>query len=46
MVCVATVHMAMEAFDDPGFRRIVNSADRVTPDRMPLVWSLRRSGPQ
>jgi N-acetylglucosaminyldiphosphoundecaprenol N-acetyl-beta-D-mannosaminyltransferase len=44
MVCVATVHMAMECFDDPEFRRIVNSAERVTPDGMPLVWALRRLG--
>jgi N-acetylglucosaminyldiphosphoundecaprenol N-acetyl-beta-D-mannosaminyltransferase len=44
MVCVATVHMVMEAFDDPAFRRIVNSADRVTPDGVPLVALLRRLG--
>lgn len=44
MVCVATVHMVMESFDDPNFRRLVNSADRVTPDGMPLVWALRRRG--
>ena len=44
MVCVATVHMIMESFDDPEFRRIVNSADRVTPDGMPLVWGLRVLG--
>ena len=44
MVCVATVHMVMEAFDDPEFRRLVNSADRVTPDGMPLVWALRALG--
>ena len=44
MTCVATVHMVMEAFDDPAFQRIVNAADRVTPDGMPLVWSLRRAG--
>ncbi len=43
-VCVATVHMVMEAFDDPAFQRIVNSADRVTPDGVPLVWALRRLG--
>ena len=43
-VCVATVHMVMEAFDDPGFRRIVNAADRVTPDGVPLVWALRLLG--
>lgn len=44
MVCVASVHMAMEAHDSEGFRRIVNAADRVTPDGMPLVWALRRQG--
>jgi len=44
MVCVATVHMVMEAFDDPEFRRIVNSADRVTPDGVPMVAALRRLG--
>jgi N-acetylglucosaminyldiphosphoundecaprenol N-acetyl-beta-D-mannosaminyltransferase len=44
MVCVANVHMVMEAFDDPDYRRLVNSADRVTPDGVPLVAALRRSG--
>ncbi|HXV36856.1 MAG TPA: WecB/TagA/CpsF family glycosyltransferase [Myxococcota bacterium] len=43
-VCVATVHMVMEAFDDPAFRGIVNAADRVTPDGVPLVWALRWLG--
>lgn len=43
-VCVANVHMVMEAWDDPGFRAIVNAADLVTPDGMPLVWVLRRKG--
>jgi N-acetylglucosaminyldiphosphoundecaprenol N-acetyl-beta-D-mannosaminyltransferase len=44
MVCVATVHMLMEAFDDPAFQRIVNSADRVTPDGVPLVRALQMLG--
>jgi N-acetylglucosaminyldiphosphoundecaprenol N-acetyl-beta-D-mannosaminyltransferase len=44
MVCVATVHMVMEAFDDPAFQRLVNAADVVTPDGMPLVWALRALG--
>ena len=44
MVCVATVHMVMEAFDDPAFQRIVNTADRVTPDGVPLVKVLRMLG--
>lgn len=43
-VCVANVHMTMEAFDDPSFRDIVNRADLVTSDGMPLVWMLRRLG--
>ncbi len=43
-VCVANVHMAMEAHDKPDFREVVNQADIVTPDGMPLVWMLRRLG--
>jgi len=43
-VCVATVHSVMEAWDDPGFRQVLNAADLVTPDGMPLVWMLRRLG--
>ncbi len=44
VVCVATVHMVMEAFDAPEFQRSVNAAELVTPDGVPLVWSLRRLG--
>lgn len=44
MVCVATVHMVMEAFDDPAFQKVVNSSDRVTPDGVPLVVALRSLG--
>ena len=43
-VCVANVHMIMEAYDAPDFKDIVNAADLVTPDGMPLVWMLRRMG--
>jgi N-acetylglucosaminyldiphosphoundecaprenol N-acetyl-beta-D-mannosaminyltransferase len=43
-VCAATVHMTMEAFDQAVFRRIVNGADLITPDGMPLVWALRLLG--
>jgi N-acetylglucosaminyldiphosphoundecaprenol N-acetyl-beta-D-mannosaminyltransferase len=43
-VCVATVHMVMEAFDSPAFRQVVNAADLVTPDGRPLVWALRSLG--
>jgi len=44
MTCVATVHMVMEAFDDPEFQRLVNAADLVTSDGVPLVWALRWLG--
>ena len=44
MVCAANVHMVMEAHDNPGFKAILNGADLVTPDGMPLVWMLRRMG--
>jgi len=43
-VCVATVHMVMEAFDDPEYRRMVNSAELVTSDGVPLVWCLKLLG--
>ncbi len=43
-VCVATVHMTMEAFDSSAFQRVVNGADLVTPDGRPLVWALRSLG--
>jgi len=43
-VCVANVHMVMEAYDDAEFRQIVNAADLVTPDGMPLVWVMRLQG--
>lgn len=43
-VCVANVHMIMEAYDDPAFRSIVNGADFVTADGVPLVWVQRILG--
>jgi N-acetylglucosaminyldiphosphoundecaprenol N-acetyl-beta-D-mannosaminyltransferase len=43
-VCACNVHMIMEAHDDPSFRDVVNGADLVTPDGMPLVWALRLLG--
>lgn len=45
-ICVANVHMAMEAYDDPNFAKLVNKAALVTPDGMPLVWGLRVLGLQ
>jgi len=44
IVFAANVHMLMEAYDSQDFRKIVNSADLVTPDGIPLVWMLRLKG--
>jgi N-acetylglucosaminyldiphosphoundecaprenol N-acetyl-beta-D-mannosaminyltransferase len=43
-VCVATVNNVIEAHDDPDYRAIMEAADLVTPDGMPLVWGLRLLG--
>ena len=43
-VCAANVHMIMEAYDDRSFQAVVNGADLVTPDGMPLVWCSRMLG--
>ncbi len=43
-VCCASVNNVMEAFDSAQFRGIMNEADLVTPDGMPLVWGLRLLG--
>jgi N-acetylglucosaminyldiphosphoundecaprenol N-acetyl-beta-D-mannosaminyltransferase len=43
-VCAANVHMIMEAYDSVEFRTLVNSADVVTADGMPLVWLMRVKG--
>lgn len=40
-VCVANVHMTIEAHNDPSFAAMVNGADAVTPDGMPLVAALQ-----
>lgn len=44
MICIGNVHMIMEAVDDPKFRSMINGADILTPDGMPLVWYLRKNG--
>lgn len=40
-VCLANVHMVIEAHDSPEFKQILNRADLVTPDGKPLSWLLR-----
>lgn len=44
MVLAANVHMTMEAIDDRAFREIMNAADLVVADGLPLVWALRARG--
>jgi N-acetylglucosaminyldiphosphoundecaprenol N-acetyl-beta-D-mannosaminyltransferase len=43
-VCVATVNNLIEGVDDPGYNALMEAADLVTPDGMPLVWGLRLLG--
>jgi N-acetylglucosaminyldiphosphoundecaprenol N-acetyl-beta-D-mannosaminyltransferase len=40
-VCVANVHMFIEAHHDASFSSIVKDAFLVTPDGKPLTWALR-----
>lgn len=39
-ICVANVHMLIEAHKDKRFGQVVNNADLVTPDGMPLAKGL------
>ncbi|MCG6536121.1 MAG: WecB/TagA/CpsF family glycosyltransferase, partial [Syntrophales bacterium LBB04] len=43
-VCAANVHMCMEAYDSTDYQLVVNSADLILPDGMPLVWSQKLLG--
>jgi N-acetylglucosaminyldiphosphoundecaprenol N-acetyl-beta-D-mannosaminyltransferase len=43
-VCVANVHMLMEAHWHPEFAGVLQNADLITPDGMPLVWMMRQMG--
>jgi N-acetylglucosaminyldiphosphoundecaprenol N-acetyl-beta-D-mannosaminyltransferase len=43
-VCVTNVHVVMEGWDHPEYRSVINRADIVTPDGVPLVWCLRAMG--
>jgi len=44
VVCVANVHMIMEAHWHPDFNSVLQRADLVTPDGMPLVWMIKMLG--
>ena len=43
-VCCAAVNNVMEALRSPDYRVVMDQADLVTSDGMPLVWMLRRLG--
>jgi N-acetylglucosaminyldiphosphoundecaprenol N-acetyl-beta-D-mannosaminyltransferase len=43
-ICVTGAHGIIECQRDQSLRSIHNSAYLVTPDGMPLVWALKRSG--
>jgi N-acetylglucosaminyldiphosphoundecaprenol N-acetyl-beta-D-mannosaminyltransferase len=43
-ICVAPVSTLVSCHEDPRYRNVVNEADIVTPDGMPLVWWARRKG--
>jgi N-acetylglucosaminyldiphosphoundecaprenol N-acetyl-beta-D-mannosaminyltransferase len=44
VVCIANVHMLVEAHRKPAFGSVLKGADLVTPDGMPLVWMLQLMG--
>lgn len=44
VVCIANVHMLVEAHRKPAFAAVLKGADLVTPDGMPLVWMLKLLG--
>jgi N-acetylglucosaminyldiphosphoundecaprenol N-acetyl-beta-D-mannosaminyltransferase len=43
-VYATSVHGTMEAHDALDFREILNRADLITPDGMPIVWMMRLKG--
>jgi exopolysaccharide biosynthesis WecB/TagA/CpsF family protein len=43
-IAPTSMHGIVEAQHDPSFKEILNSADAVVPDGMPLVWLGRRKG--
>jgi N-acetylglucosaminyldiphosphoundecaprenol N-acetyl-beta-D-mannosaminyltransferase len=43
-IAVTGMHGVVEAQHDPSFKQILNSADLVVPDGMPLVWLARWRG--
>jgi N-acetylglucosaminyldiphosphoundecaprenol N-acetyl-beta-D-mannosaminyltransferase len=44
MVCVANAHMLVEAHWNPEFAEVLENADIVTSDGMPIVWMMKLLG--
>lgn len=44
VICIANVHMLIEAYHNPEFASVLKEADLVAPDGMPLVWMLKLMG--
>lgn len=44
VICLANVHMLIEAYKNPFFANVLHGADLVTPDGKPLVVMLRKLG--
>lgn len=44
VICVANVHMLTEAYWQPELSSVLENADIVTPDGMPLVWMMKLLG--
>lgn len=40
-ICIANVHMAIEAYYDKNFANLVNAADIITPDGVPLAKGIK-----
>lgn len=43
-IAVTSMHGVMEAHHTPSFREVLDAADLVIPDGMPLIWLGRRQG--
>ena len=40
-ICIANVHMTIEAYNDKNFEAIVNDSSITTPDGMPLAKTIK-----
>lgn len=45
-MCISNVHMVMETYDDEELRAIINGADLVAADGVPVIWTSRWLGLQ